>query len=142
KRKLLGFSDNRQDAALQAGNFNDFLFVTLLRAAQLRALEQAPPDGLEIDDCGKSLMKALGFDRRGDEATDRERMVSPGSFGPVRIDAEKTLREVLTYRMLFDQRRGWRLNNPNLEQLDLLEAGYVGLDELAAHAAWPADTPS
>lgn len=142
KRKLLGFSDNRQDAALQAGNFNDFLFVTLLRAAQLRALEQAPPDGLEIDDCGKSLMKALGFDRRGDEATDREWMVSPGSFGPVRIDAEKTLREVLTYRMLFDQRRGWRLNNPNLEQLDLLEAGYVGLDELAAHAAWPADAPA
>lgn len=142
KRKLLGFSDNRQDAALQAGNFNDFLFVTLLRAAQLRALEQAPPDGLEIDDCGKALMKALGFDRRGDEATDREWMMSPGAFGPVRNDAEKTLREVLTYRMLFDQRRGWRLNNPNLEQLDLLEAGYVGLEELAAHAEWPADVPT
>jgi hypothetical protein len=26
-RKLLGFTDNRQDAALQAGHFNDFLFV-------------------------------------------------------------------------------------------------------------------
>ena len=31
KRKLLGFTDNRQDAALQAGHFNDFLFVSLLR---------------------------------------------------------------------------------------------------------------
>ncbi len=29
KRKLLGFTDNRQDAALQAGHFNDFLFVDL-----------------------------------------------------------------------------------------------------------------
>jgi len=29
-RKLLGFTDNRQDAALQAGHFNDFLFVALL----------------------------------------------------------------------------------------------------------------
>ncbi len=29
KRKLLGFTDNRQDAALQAGHFNDFLFVSL-----------------------------------------------------------------------------------------------------------------
>lgn len=30
-RKLLVFTDNRQDAALQAGHFNDFIFVTLLR---------------------------------------------------------------------------------------------------------------
>jgi superfamily II DNA/RNA helicase len=141
KRKLLGFSDNRQDAALQAGNFNDFLFVTLLRAAQLRALETAPSEGLEIDDCGKALMKALGFDRRGDEVADREWMTSPGAFGPTRNDAEKTLREVLTYRLLFDQRRGWRLNNPNLEQLGLLTADYVGLEELAARAAWAADAP-
>jgi hypothetical protein len=38
RRKLLGFTDNRQDAALQAGHFNDFLFVTLLRAAILAAV--------------------------------------------------------------------------------------------------------
>ncbi len=38
KRKLLGFTDNRQDAALQAGHFNDFLFVSLLRGAILRAV--------------------------------------------------------------------------------------------------------
>ena len=28
RRKLLGFTDNRQDAALQSGHFNDFVFVT------------------------------------------------------------------------------------------------------------------
>jgi len=33
KRKLLGFTDNRQDAALQAGHFNDFLFVSLTRVS-------------------------------------------------------------------------------------------------------------
>ncbi len=38
KRKLLAFTDNRQDAALQAGHFNDFLFVSLLRGAILRAV--------------------------------------------------------------------------------------------------------
>jgi hypothetical protein len=32
KRKLLGFTDNRQDAVLQAGHFNDFIFVSLFRA--------------------------------------------------------------------------------------------------------------
>ena len=32
-RKLLSFTDNRQDASLQAGHFNDFVEVGLLRAA-------------------------------------------------------------------------------------------------------------
>jgi hypothetical protein len=31
KRKLLGFTDNRQDAALQAGHFNDFLSLAPAR---------------------------------------------------------------------------------------------------------------
>jgi len=41
-RKLLAFTDNRQDAALQAGHFNDFIFVTLLRGAILGALAVQP----------------------------------------------------------------------------------------------------
>jgi len=45
KRKLLGFTDNRQDAALQSGHFNDFLFVTLLRAAILAAVRSAGRKG-------------------------------------------------------------------------------------------------
>src|SRR5262249_46206962 len=35
RQKVLGFSDNRQDAALQAGHFNDFVFISLLRGATL-----------------------------------------------------------------------------------------------------------
>ena len=41
-RKLLAFVDNRQDASLQAGHFNDFVQVTQLRGALYRALEQGP----------------------------------------------------------------------------------------------------
>ena len=40
-RKLLAFVDNRQDAALQAGHFNDFVQVTQLRGALYRALDKA-----------------------------------------------------------------------------------------------------
>ena len=36
-RKLLDFTDNRQDATLQAGHFNDFVQVSLLRSALYRA---------------------------------------------------------------------------------------------------------
>ena len=36
-RKFLAFSDNRQDASLQAGHFNDFVLVALVRSALYRA---------------------------------------------------------------------------------------------------------
>ena len=36
-RKLLSFTDNRQDASLQAGHFNDFTQVALLRSALHKA---------------------------------------------------------------------------------------------------------
>jgi hypothetical protein len=55
RRKLLAFTDNRQDAALQAGHFNDFLFVALLRAATLAASRAAGPGGLSEDEFGGRL---------------------------------------------------------------------------------------
>lgn len=36
-RKFLAFSDNRQDASLQSGHFNDFVLVGLIRSALYRA---------------------------------------------------------------------------------------------------------
>lgn len=63
KRKLLGFTDNRQDAALQAGHFNDFMFVTLLRAGMLRAVRSAS-EGLGEEDFGRAVQQALGFCER------------------------------------------------------------------------------
>ena len=57
KRKLLGFTDNRQDAALQAGHFNDYLFVSLLRGAILRAVLDAGDDGLAEDEFGLRVVK-------------------------------------------------------------------------------------
>jgi hypothetical protein len=61
RRKLLAFTDNRQDAALQAGHFNDFLFVALLRAATLAAARAAGPGGLSEDEFGGRLQAQLGF---------------------------------------------------------------------------------
>ncbi|RXL41760.1 hypothetical protein EO238_34985, partial [Citrobacter sp. AAK_AS5] len=40
-KKVLGFTDNRQDAALQVGHFNDFLQVLLQRAALFAAVQKA-----------------------------------------------------------------------------------------------------
>ncbi len=140
-RKLLGFTDNRQDAALQAGHFNDFLFVSLVRAGFLGALNAAGESGLGAEQLGAAQQRALGFDRN--DATIRaEWLNEPGLVGFNRIEAEKTLREVLAYRTWFDQRRGWRYTNPNLEQLGLLTVRYEGLEELAADDARFAGGPA
>ena len=45
-RKLLSFTDNRQDASLQAGHFNDFIEVALLRSALWRAVDRAGEERL------------------------------------------------------------------------------------------------
>ncbi len=131
KRKLLGFADNRQDVALQAGHFNDFLFVSLIRAGFLAALEAAGPQGLRSDALGVEQQKALGFDRPGRDVR-AEWLDEPALRGFNLQEAEATLRQVLAYRVWFDQRRGWRYTNPNLEQLGLVEVDYLGLQELAA----------
>jgi Lhr-like helicase len=130
-RKLLGFTDNRQDAALQAGHFNDFLFVCMIRAGFLGALEAAGPDGLRSEQLGYAQQKALGLDRKNSEIR-AEWLLEPALKGLNLQDAETTLRQILTYRVWFDQRRGWRYTTPNLENLKLLEVDYLGLDDLVA----------
>jgi hypothetical protein len=140
-RKLLGFTDNRQDAALQAGHFNDFLFVSLIRAGFLGALEVAGGTGLRSDELGSAQQKALGFDRPSLDLR-AEWLLEPGLKGFNLQEAEGTLRQVLSYRVWFDQRRGWRYTNPNLEQLGLVEVDYLGLDELAADDALFSDAPA
>jgi superfamily II DNA/RNA helicase len=131
KRKLLGFSDNRQDTALQAGHFNDFLFVSLIRAGFLGALTTAGPTGLRNDQLGSSQQIALGFDRLSPEIR-AEWLQEPDLRGFNLQEAENTLRQILAYRVWFDQRRGWRYTNPNLEQLGLLRVEYSGLQAFAA----------
>ena len=84
RRKLLGFTDNRQDAALQAGHFNDFLFVALLRAATLAAVRAAGPEGLSEDEFGRRLQAAVGIHRRQSRAATRSGCSIPRSKASVR----------------------------------------------------------
>src|SRR5690625_7944668 len=53
-------------------------------------------------------------------------------MGFQRQSAQRTLRYVLAYRLLFALRRGWRFNNPNLDQLGLLQVSYSMLDEFCS----------
>ncbi|CAE6791912.1 hypothetical protein R69746_04772 [Paraburkholderia aspalathi] len=139
-RKLLGFTDNRQDAALQSGHFNDFLFVSLIRAAFLGALDVAGDKGLRSDELGAAQQRLLGFDRAAPEFRS-EWLLESTLKGFNLQEAESALRQVLSYRVWFDQRRGWRYTNPNLEQLGLVEVEYLGIDDLASDEGLFATAP-
>jgi very-short-patch-repair endonuclease len=130
-KKLLSFTDNRQDAALQAGHFNDFVQVGLLRSALYRAVALAGPEGLRYDRVVPEVFKALALPFS-------EYAKEPDLTGALAIgDTNAALREVIGYRIYRDLERGWRILLPNLEQCGLLAIDYVGLSDFCANEnAW------
>jgi len=130
-QKLLSFTDNRQDAALQAGHFNDFVQVVRLRAGIRKALELAPDQTLTYATLGEAIFKAIGvpfkeFGNRNEEP----------QFTSVRDDYERCFQDYLLYRAIADLRRSWRIVLPNLEQCGLLTVTYADIERRAADAAW------
>jgi superfamily II DNA/RNA helicase/very-short-patch-repair endonuclease len=140
-KKVLGFSDNRQDSALQAGHFNDFLQVLLTRAALLSAVQKASGQTLGEKEVANAVFEALGFNR-DDAGVRSEYMQQPDVKGNNRRQVQDAMRAILGYREFFDLRRGWRFNNPNLEQLGLVRIAYQDIDELAADADEWANAPA
>jgi len=125
--KLLSFSDNRQDASMQAGHFNDFVEVGRLRAALYQAAVQAGTAGLQHDELAQKVFDALGlrFEEYASEPTAR--------FG-ARTDTDNVLRDVLGYKLFRDLLRGWRITAPNLEQVGLLTIDYPYLRQVCEAA--------
>ena len=118
-RKLLSFTDNRQDASLQAGHFNDFVQVALLRSALFKACMERST-GLRHGDLSRCVFDAMNLDFE-DYAAD------PEVRGPARLSTENALRRVLEYLLYRDLERGWRVTAPNLEDCGLLRFEYEGL---------------
>ena len=122
-RKLLSFTDNRQDASLQAGHFNDFIEISVLRSALYRAARDSGTEGFSSEELTGRVFNALDLPL---EAFTGKQELKRHAL----IEAEKALRDVLGYRFFHDLRRGWRITSPNLEQCGLLEIQYPYLDEL------------
>ena len=124
-RKLLTFVDNRQDASLQAGHFNDFIQVVQLRGALYPGGQgsgrRAGPRGRGPADRGRPW-------RRPSMSTRRARMRSTRR----EADAERAFRNLVEYRLYSDIQPGRRITLPNLEQTGLLQIGYASLAEIAA----------
>ncbi len=124
-KKLLSFTDNRQDASLQAGHFNDFVQVGVLRGGLYNALKEAENEGIRCETLTQKVFHSLNLDF-SEYASNPE-----VKEGPKREATDKALQDVLGYYLFNDLRRGWRVNAPNLEQTGLLKIDYDNLEELA-----------
>jgi hypothetical protein len=124
-QKLLSFTDNRQDASLQAGHFNDFLSSIRLRSALFFALKNNP-DGLKVHTISERVFDEL---KLNEEAFASEPTKDPDFPDP---ENGRAIRTYLLYRIFQDLKRGWRYTLPNLEQTALLKVEYENLDKLCS----------
>ncbi len=129
-RKLLSFTDNRQDASLQAGHFNDFLQIGVLRSALYKAVKAVGQEGLSHEFLVERVFEALNLPLEFYASNSEARFQALE-------ETKRALRWVLGYRLYRDLERGWRVTLPNLEQCGLLEIRYRSLDELCqAEDVW------
>ena len=135
-KKLLSFTDNRQDASLQAGHFNDFVEMGLLRSALYRAMERmGGEDGLNYDDLVLSVEKMMNLPIHLYSRDEDLR-------GPALDETRRALRSVLRYYLYRDLERDWRVTSPNLEQCGLLKIKYRGIDDCVNDQSFWENPPS
>ncbi len=120
-RKVLSFTDNRQDASLQSGHLNDFVEISLLRSALYKALEFAGEAGIAYENLPRFVFNnIIHADLHFAKDTAFDNL------------AKQAFRKVLGYRLFRDLKRGWRLTSPNLEQSGLLTIEYINLLEVCS----------
>ncbi len=123
-QKLLSFTDNRQDASLQAGHFNDFVTVATLRSAIARTITaRSEDDPLDHAIIAREVCKTLALPQH---VYAKDPAETPGA---IRRN-EEALALLLEYRIYEDLRRSWRVTQPNLEQCGLLRIDYLDLAEI------------
>jgi len=127
KQKLLSFTDNRQDASLQSGHFNDFIRVGQLRSGLFLALTKY--NDLDYTNLAEKVFSALGL-------AQESYSLKPSSFPGAIKDNEDALKDYIMYRALYDLRRSWRVVMPNLEQCGLLEVHYRHLSDSLDDDLW------
>ena len=125
--KILSFTDNRQDASLQAGHFNDFVQTSFLRAALNKALQTS--QRLNHTQLASKVVEYMGLSQSS-------YAVQPAEYGAGKRRNERIFRDLVEYRLYEDLRRGWRIVQPNLEQCGLLAIEYEELQETCEATQW------
>lgn len=114
-RKVMTFVDARQDAALQAGHFNDFVKVSHIRNAIWKAVSgsTAPVDASNI---GRLTFEALNLQPFA--------YLQQPKRGHVLRDQQNIFIRFLETKIYEDLLCNWTVIMPNLEDCGLLSIGY------------------
>jgi uncharacterized protein YbaR (Trm112 family) len=130
EKKIIAFSDNRQDTALQASHMNNLQKRIHFRQAVYRALVDGgytDTDGrvLDIAQSGIRIFDAMKhYDVLPDYAKEQGKFVQT-------TRADDSYKEYLQYNAVLDLGAPVMKNQQNLEDVGLLKALYNGLDGLA-----------
>ena len=135
ERKVIAFSDNRQDTALQAAHFNNLQRRMHFRRAVYRALRSASRPQ-QLSRMGLKIFEAM--EEAGALPPYQE---ETGLFRTNQGGAQK-YQNYLEFALLQDLKRTSRRIQQNLEDTGLLKVTYDGLPSLAAASGMWKDVPN
>lgn len=130
EKKIIAFSDNRQDTALQAAHMNNLQKRIHFRRGVYRALLEGNyiegQSGVDISDVGLKVFKINEKYNVMPKYSNEK-----GQFKK-NTSADGHYISYLHYSMIADLSAATRRNQQNLEDVGLLKVTYNGLDKLAA----------
>lgn len=132
EQKVIAFSDNRQDTALQAAHMNNIQKRLHFRRGMYRAVQRSSVP-IALLDVGNAIFDIYRHENvmpQYTENTGQQRMV-PGR------GEETAYKNYLLFNAILELGSPHQRNQPNLEDVGLLKIGYFSLDVLAQdHRLW------
>lgn len=119
--KLMTFVDARQDAALQASHFNDFIRIGKIRAAVWNAVKESK-EPISSDKIARLVFKQMNLSH-----DDYFRF--PNWTGGRAKKVESVMERYLGTIIYDDLAGNWQVNMPNLEECALLKINYECLHD-------------
>lgn len=122
-RKLMTFVDARQDAALQAGHFNDFIRIGKIRSAIWNAVNNSN-ESIGSDKIARVVFEHLNLQQE-EYFHDRYKNLRGG-----RAEKVKDVMRRYLGTIIYDDLAGnWQVSMPNLEDCALLKISYEFLHD-------------
>jgi ATP-dependent helicase YprA (DUF1998 family) len=139
EQKVIAFSDNRQDTALQAAHMNNIQKRIHFRRGLYHTLAEAD-EPFSLMDAGEMIFDTLQEFRSDGALPNYE--INPGSGRMRRASqADPVYRKYLLMNAILEMGSNRQKNQPNLEDVGLLHVTYTGLDAIAGDTRLWEDTP-
>lgn len=134
EKKIIAFTDNRQDTALQAAHINNMQKRMHFRRAMYHAIrDQSGP--VPITDLRDLIYETLEKNKALPEFAEED---TYGRRGRADINAYK---DYLLFNAFLELGSARQKTQPNLEDMGLLRVSYAGMEKIAAHTELWEDRP-